>query len=72
MRAEDAEKVIGILLECDGGCEYCASRLLKLFGDRFPEHRVLAATAFKNKFGASLEDFLGSQDISHKTRPATE
>lgn len=58
MRKEEAEKVVEILLECDGGCEYCASSLLSLFGDNFPEYRSLTKKAFKNKFGKKLEDFL--------------
>ncbi len=58
MKKEEAEKVIDIILECDRGCEYCVSRLLKLFCDKFPEHENLAKTTFIDKFGKDLEDFL--------------
>lgn len=68
MKKEEAEKVIKILLECDGGCEYCVSSLLSLFGDEFPEYRSLTEIAFKNKFGKELEDFLNQQHKEHKER----
>jgi len=54
----NAEKVIKILLECDGGCEYCVSSLLKLFSEKFPQYRNLAKEAFRDKFDKELEDFL--------------
>ncbi len=58
MKKEEAEEVIKILLQCDGGCEYCVSSLLKLFGDKFPEHESIAKLAFKKEFGITLEEFL--------------
>ncbi|MDP2755299.1 MAG: hypothetical protein Q8P40_13050 [Nitrospirota bacterium] len=58
MRTEEAEEVIKIILQCDGGCEYCVSSLLKLFSDKFPEYESIAKLAFKEKFGIALEDFL--------------
>lgn len=66
MRKEEAEKVIEIILECDGGCEYCVSSLLKLFGDKFPEHENLAKIAFREKFSIELEDFLNQSHKEHK------
>ncbi len=62
MKKEEAEEVIRILLQCDGGCEYCVSSLLKLFGDKFPEHESTARLAFKKKFGIKLEDFLDQEN----------
>lgn len=61
MKKEEAEEIIKIILQCDGGCEYCVSGLLKLFGDKFPEHESIAKSAFKEKFGTKLEDFLGQK-----------
>jgi hypothetical protein len=58
MRKEEAEEVIKIILQCDGGCEYCVSSLLELFSDKFPEYESIAKLAFKEKFGMALEDFL--------------
>ncbi len=66
MRKEEAEKVIEIILECDGGCEYCVSSLLKLFGDKFPEHENLAKIAFREKFSIELEGFLNQSHKEHK------
>lgn len=62
MKKEEAEEVIKILLQCDGGCEYCVSSMLKLFGDKFPEHESIAKLAFKDKFGVKLEDFLDQKN----------
>lgn len=58
MRKEEAEEVIKIILQCDGGCEYCVSSLLELFSDKFPEYESIAKLAFKEKFSIALEDFL--------------
>lgn len=63
MRKDGAEKVIGIILECDGGCAYCVSSLLKLFTDEFPEHKDVANMVFRDQYGADLEGFLNQ---SHK------
>ena len=57
MKEEEAEKVIKIMLECDGGCEYCVSQLLKLFCKEFPEHIELANQAFQEKFDKELDYF---------------
>ncbi len=46
MKKEEAEQVIKIILQCDGGCEYCVSSLLELFSDKFPEHEGIAKLAF--------------------------
>ena len=67
MRKDEAEKVIGIILECDGGCEYCVSTLLKLFIDEFPEHKGIAKIAFRDKFGTDLEGFLNQSHKDHRT-----
>ena len=61
MRKEEAEEVIKIILQCDGGCEYCVSSLLELFGDKFPEYESIARSAFKEKFGITLADFLNKK-----------
>jgi hypothetical protein len=61
MRKEEAEEVIKIILQCDGGCEYCVSSLLELFIDKFPEHESIAKSVFKEKFGIALEDFLNQK-----------
>lgn len=61
MKKEEAEEVIKIILQCDGGCEYCVSSLLELFSDKFPEYEIIAKSAFKEKFGIALEDFLNQK-----------
>ena len=54
MNKQEAEKVIKILLTADGGCEYCASALIKLFYKEFPEFKSLAEEFFKEQFGVKL------------------
>lgn len=66
MRKEDAEKVIKILLECDGGCKYCVSSLLNLFIANFNEYKYIAKKAFSDKFGIDLEDFLNQSHKEHR------
>lgn len=63
MIKEEAEEVIKIILQCDGGCEYCVSSQLELFNDKFPEYQAIAKSAFKEKFGVALEDFLNQRDV---------
>jgi hypothetical protein len=36
MDIEDAKKVIGILLNADGGCSFCVASLCRDFRDEFP------------------------------------
>ncbi len=58
MRKEEAEEVIKIMLSADGGCEYCVAELLESFCTGFPDYKELAKTAFRDRFGIKLEDFL--------------
>ena len=58
MKKEEAEKVIEIFLECDGGYEYYVSTPLKLFIEKFPEYQGLAELSFKNKFNKNLTNYL--------------
>lgn len=58
MRKDEAQKVIEIIFECDGGCKYCVSNLLNLFIANFSEYEHIAKKAFENKFGIGVEDFL--------------
>jgi len=57
MNKEEAEKIIKILLECDGGCEYCVAYLLKLFCKEFPDYIEPAKKAFQEKIGKELGYF---------------
>lgn len=58
MTKEEAKKVIDIISQCDGGCEYCVSSLLKLFIEKFPEHENIAKLAFRETFDKELYNFL--------------
>lgn len=51
MNKEETERVIKILLECDGGCEYCVAHLLNLFCKEFPDYEQIAKNAFQERFG---------------------
>jgi len=51
MNKEETERVIKILLECDGGCEYCIAHLLNLFCKEFPDYEQIAKNAFQERFG---------------------
>lgn len=65
MIKQEAEKVIGILLECDGGCEYCVLHLIKLFIDKFPEYENLAKITFRDRFGKELNSLLNQLHKGH-------
>lgn len=39
-----------ILVEADGGCQSCASELMKLFLATFPQLKEIAHAAWKEKF----------------------
>lgn len=60
MRRESAEKVIKILLTADRGCIFCATELLNLFINEFPEYKELSRELFKNTFETDIE--LASED----------
>jgi len=51
MDKQEAQKVIKILLECDGGCEYCVVEQLRLFCRAFPDHIRETKEAFLEKYG---------------------
>lgn len=55
MDKREAEKIIEVLLECDGGCEYCAAKQVKLFCKEFPDYIQEAKEAFLEKFGKELD-----------------
>lgn len=55
MENQEAQKIIEILLQSDGGCEYCVAEQLKLFCREFPEYIQAAREAFVRKFGKDLD-----------------
>jgi len=59
-----AEKVVGILLTADGGCQYCSSKLVEKFIQAFPERAALAKAMFQEKFGS----FVTSPDVVAKSK----
>ncbi|NWF52058.1 MAG: hypothetical protein HXY47_03145 [Nitrospirae bacterium] len=65
MKKLEAEKVIKIILEADGGCKFCVASLLKLYGDEFPEYKENANMAFRDKFEIGLEEFLNESHKEH-------
>ncbi len=58
MNKEEAERVIRILITCDGGCEYCVSSLLKIFCEEFPEYAPIAEKAFKETFNKEFHEVI--------------
>jgi|GEM_PF-1532533 len=68
MKKEEAEKVIEIILECDGGCKYCVSSLLNLFIANFNKYEHMAKRTFKDKFGIDIEDFLNQSYKEHSRK----
>ncbi|MBT9161964.1 MAG: hypothetical protein DDT27_00507 [Dehalococcoidia bacterium] len=68
MRKDEAQKVIEIIFECDGGCKYCVSSLLDLFIANFSEYEDIAKKAFENKFGIGMEDFLSQSHKEHSRK----
>lgn len=61
MDKREAQKIIGILLQCDGGCEYCVADQVNLFCEEFPDHSLEAKEAFLEKFGKELHQ-LGQKE----------
>ena len=57
MDKRDAQKIIKIMLECDGGCEYCAAEQIKLFCEEFPDYIQEAKDAFLERFGSDIGEF---------------
>lgn len=49
----DAEKVIYILLEADGGCPECASSLVDYFKSNWPEYSELAENLYAARYKIS-------------------
>ena len=50
MEKWEAEKIIQIMLVADGGCYFCAERLLEFFVADFGEFEDLVKKAFKDEF----------------------
>lgn len=55
MDRREAERVIQIMLQADGGCPACVGALLCYFMARWPDHEGLAREMYMNEFGAPLE-----------------
>ncbi|WP_197460490.1 hypothetical protein [Thermodesulfatator autotrophicus] len=55
MTKEEAERVLNILKQADGGCVYCAKELFKLFVKEFPEFKQLSKKVFIKEFEEELE-----------------
>lgn len=55
MDKQEAQKIIKILLESDGGCEYCAADQIRRFCEAFPEYTPEAREAFLEKFDKDLD-----------------
>ena len=55
MDKQEVQKIIRILLECDGGCEYCAAEQIRLFCAEFPECKQEAKKAYFEKIGRDLD-----------------
>lgn len=49
MTTEEAEKVCGIMMTADAGCEYCAGSLLQQFAEAFPEHATYVDSLFDDE-----------------------
>ena len=57
MTKEEAERVIKILCEADGGCSSCSSALLKLFCKEFPDYIPQTRKAFREVFKEEIDFF---------------
>jgi len=55
MTKEEAEKVIEICLNADGGCPVCAGAAIGEFCRDFPEFAELANQRYDEEFGGSKE-----------------
>jgi predicted nucleotidyltransferase len=62
MDKETAKKVLEIMLEADGGCEFCVRDLFLKFIKEFPEYSYLARKMYGETFNQELipEDMVGN------------
>ena len=56
MILSEANKIIEIMLEADGGCRWCCHHLIQRFIQEFPEHGMLAQEAYRRAFTGSDEE----------------
>jgi hypothetical protein len=54
MDEEEAKKVVRILFDADGGCQYCVTSLANQFILAFPEYKYLTVKMFKEVFEEEL------------------
>ena len=55
MDRKEAEKVLKIMLNADGGCVYCVRDLFNRFIREFNEFKELAKNIFREEFDEDLE-----------------
>jgi len=69
MNKETAKKVLEIMLNADGGCEYCVRELYLKFIKEFPEYSYLVRKIYRENFNQELvtEDMVESiiEEVVH-------
>ncbi len=66
MTPREAEIVVRILCRADGGCSTCASHLVELFGEHFPEHKEIANRVWRDEFERDYE-WPGTQKVDEQS-----
>ncbi len=56
MNKDEAERILKILLQADGGCVYCVSNLCKKFIKKFPEYSNLTNEFFEKEFEQKINE----------------
>jgi hypothetical protein len=56
MTKSEVQKVITLLLACDGGCIVCCTKLIRAFKRLFPQHAELAEEMFRKDFGCGTDE----------------
>jgi hypothetical protein len=54
MTAEEADKVIAIMLTADGECPYCVTELFEEFSKAWPEYKEACDQAYEARFGKGI------------------
>ena len=50
MKIEEAKKVMRIMLDADGGCQYCSASLIRTFVTNFPQFKDYAEDVYHEEF----------------------
>lgn len=56
MTAEEAAKIVSIMMTADGGCGVCVGSLLHYFAESYPQFRDIAQAAWSTRHEGVFDD----------------